>query len=487
MSILNKIIKNTFYLFLSEILTKIISVIFIGYSARILGANAYGVFVLVSTMIVISSTFTNFGIRPMIIRKISKDRSNVEELISNILTMRLCLSIITYGALILFVNLNGYSQDIKLFVYIAGIAILFNPISDTFDTVFIAYERMKISGIFLVLPTFIFTTLSIIVLAYGYGLKYVFMVNVFVRAVFAFISGYFIWKRFFRFKPRINPILARDIAKESSLFFVVMLLNILNIKIDIIMISMMNGPIPSNLAIGYFAPAHNILFALMIFSQSLNKSMIPIVSQKIDTDPEFVRNSIVNATRFIMIAICFPVILATTFFSKEIVTLLFGSGYLMSAPALTILGWSYAFFALNIPANSILGSSRELKNFLPLLLGILLLNISLNYLLIPKYSYIGAAIATCVVMFLGFIGRFYFLRKIIQVRISELRGYLRLFFILGITIGSISLIRSYVLLPILIISTIVIYIFWLYIFKVFGKEEIDLVNQWVSRKAKVLT
>src|SRR3972149_8289258 len=168
MSILNKIIKNTFYLFLSEILTKIISVIFIGYSARILGANAYGVFVLVSTMIVISSTFTNFGIRPMIIRKISKDRSNVEELISNILTMRLCLSIITYGALILFVNLNGYSQDIKLFVYIAGIAILFNPISDTFDTVFIAYERMKISGIFLVLPTFIFTTLSIIVLAYGY-------------------------------------------------------------------------------------------------------------------------------------------------------------------------------------------------------------------------------------------------------------------------------------------------------------------------------
>ncbi len=481
MSTAKRLVKNAFYIFFSKILTKVINVAFVAYSARILGVKYYGIFVLVNSLVFLSQTFTNFGIRPMVIRRISKDKSKAEELLSNILAIRLCLSMVVYFFLLLFVNLYGYSQEIRSLVYIAGIIIVFNVLYDSFGTVYIAFERMKLLGALSVLSSLTLTTLAVIVLAYGFWLKTVFLVNVLVGAAFTLLAGFFIWKRFFRFRPRFNSSLVKDIVIQSVPFFLALLLGTLNRKIDILMLSMINGPIENNLAIGYYAPAHNILFALMMFPISIKTVMLPVVSRKIYSDHDFVKKSVEKATRFVMIVVSFPIILATTFFSKELVTLFFGLNYLQTAPVITILGWSYAFYGLNIPAQSVLGSSKELKEFLPLLFGILLLNVILNYLMIPEYSYIGASIATCAVSVVGFIGRFYFLRKILEIRVSEIKGYLKLLFLLVITIGSVSLVRSSVPWPVLAFLTATVYLFLLYTFKAFEKDEITCFTGWVKK------
>jgi O-antigen/teichoic acid export membrane protein len=149
-----------------------------------------------------------------------------------------------------------------------------------------------------------------------------------------------------------------------------------------------------------------------------------------------------------------------------------------------ILGWAYAFFALNLPTHSVLGSSKELNLFLPILLGVLLLNIGLNYFLIPKYSFIGAAIATCIVLFINFIGRFYFMRKILEVGISEIKEYLKLLVVLLISVGCVFIIKSFVPWYTLLVLTIIIYLFLLYISSAVKKEEINFFVDWIATKFK---
>lgn len=482
MTTAKRVAKNTFYVLLAQIINKIFNMIFIVYSARLLGAKLYGIFVLVNTMVLISSTFTNCGIRAMIVRKISKDYSRAAELLSNILSLRLCLSAVVYLLLALFVNLSSYPTEIKTLVYIAGIVIVFNIFTNSFEIIYISFEKMKMLSVFATLSSLSFTILAIIVLASGYKLKALFSINVLVGAIFAVSSGYFIWKHFVRFNLKFDLHLITNILMQSLPFFAAIILNILNTKIDIMMLSTIKGPIDSNFAVGYYAPAHNILLGLMIFPRSLNTALLPVISQKIYSDHEFVRESVEKATRFVMIGISFPIILATTFFSKEVVTVIFGPDYIQSASALMILGWAYAFYALNIPTHSVLGSSKELKHFLPLLFCVFVLNIVLNYILIPKYSYIGASVATLTVLFLGFIGRFFFLRKILEVKVSEIKGYLKLLLVLGLSLGCVFLIKSFLSWPVLVISTITIYFLFLYVFRCIKKDEITFFSNWVLKR-----
>ncbi len=484
MAAVRQVIKNTFYVFTSEALNKVINIVFIVYSARLLGAKYYGIFVLVSTMVLISSTFTNFGIRAMVVRKMSKDTKNASTILGNILGIRFCLSLAVYALLVALVNFNDGFAEVRHLVHIAGLIIIVNIFRDSFETVYIAYERMDIRGLLLVGSSFLFTAGAVAVLSLGFRLKAVFIVNLVVGLIFAVLSGVIIWKKFFPFRLRMDSPVVNDIMKQSLLFFAALLLNVLNTKIDIIMLSTVKGPIEGDLAIGYYAPAHNILMALMMLPRSLNKAMLPGISRNIYTNQDFVRKSVEKATKFVMIAISFPIIIATTFFSREIVSVIFGPGYASTAPALAILGWAYAFYAMNIPTHSVLGSTKELRDFLPLLVMILVTNVVLNLVLIPGYGYIGASVATCIVLVLGFVGRFYFLRKILEINVSELKVYLRLMFVLAATLTTVYLLSLSLYGLILVPLALAAYMFYLYFFSVFDREELDLISEWAGRLAK---
>ncbi len=484
--LVKRVAKNAFYILTSQIFIKIMNLAFIAFSTRLLGIKAYGIFATVSTMIIITSSFANLGIRPMVVRMISKDKSKSEELISNLLTLRSFIAVLAYFLLVLFVNLCGYPDNVRVLVYIAGVVLFFRALIDTFRIVFIAYEKLKAWGIFLAISSFVFVSSSIIAMLLGYRIKTIFLLDILAAMGFTLLAWIYVRKYMLKFVPRFNPSVAKDIIIKSLPFFASMIMILLNQKIDIIMLSVMESSVDSYLAIGYYVPPQRMLFAFMILPQSLSMAMLPMISQKIYSEHEVVKKSIEKATRFVMISMSFPLILVTTFFPGEITTTLFGPDYINAAPVLTILGWAYAFHAVNIPTNSVLGSSKELNKALPLLFGVLLTNILLNYLLIPKYSYVGASIATCFVMAVSFIGRFYFLRKILEFKTSEIMGYLRLFVVLGVTIGPAFLVQAYVPWYILAPLIVVLYIFALYIFKALQREEIDMVVNWGRNKFKRL-
>ena len=97
-----------------------------------------------------------------------------------------------------------------------------------------------------------------------------------------------------------------------------------------------------------------------------------------------------------MVLISFGVAIPITFLSDWLITFLFGEAYLASADVLTIHIWSGAFVALGIASsNWLISEDLQKLSMLRTSLGAVV-NIILNFILIPSYGIVGAAFTTLI-------------------------------------------------------------------------------------------
>jgi O-antigen/teichoic acid export membrane protein len=178
-----------------------------------------------------------------------------------------------------------------------------------------------------------------------------------------------------------------------------------------------------------------------------------------------------------LLAFIIPVAVIFTIFSDQLTLGFYGREFLSSSLALRILIWAEVFVFMGVVNNSILVSTNQQK-LDPLFTGAsAVINVILNVILIPRYSFVGAAIASLVSYSIGpIMGYFipstaaysrsmlifslrpllasllmaycinctrnYFL---ISIFISPLIYFSGLYFLKGITYEDISIIKSIVL------------------------------------------
>ncbi|HEX3014087.1 MAG TPA: polysaccharide biosynthesis C-terminal domain-containing protein, partial [Methanobacterium sp.] len=86
-------------------------------------------------------------------------------------------------------------------------------------------------------------------------------------------------------------------------------------------------------------------------------------------------------------------------FAQPILSLLFGSDYIFGASTLSILVVGMTFYTLFMVSSSIIqGMGYPRLPMIILIVGTVL-NIILNFLMVPRYGIIGAAVATTIVAF----------------------------------------------------------------------------------------
>ena len=104
-----------------------------------------------------------------------------------------------------------------------------------------------------------------------------------------------------------------------------------------------------------------------------------------------------------------------------------------------------------------------------------LLNITLNLLLIPKFSYIGASIATVVTESLGFVLMFSYLSRYF-FKISVTQNILKTIFINILILIFIYYLKINLNWIIAAILGLILYIILLYFMKIITKEDIEILK-----------
>ncbi|MCF6158423.1 MAG: flippase [wastewater metagenome] len=477
MIIRNSVIQNTGFVFISKIMSKLFSLFFIAYAARVLGPKDFGLYAFIGTLMVFFSSFGNFGLFPMAVREISRDRSRVEVLFNNILSLRVGIMLLLYPVLILVINILGYSKDVKYLISIAGVAAIFSAFSGSFSILYIAFERFKVSSFVSILISFLSTIFNIIALYLGYGLNGIIFISCFGSLLGAVISGSWVRKKFLKYKFSFNLSIVKDLLVKTTPFAVITFLQHATNNINILLLSKLPGPFMKETAMGYYNSSSSVCQNALMIPESFRLAALPRMSSNIENQT-MVRDVIAKSTKVLFTLIIVPLTLATTFFPKEIITFIFGMEYLPSAPALTILGWAYAFHIFNIPVTLTLSASREIKRYVPWALLMFGINLILVIPLIFYYSFVGAAIAFLATKIIETLLRNYLLQRIWGIRRLEIQGSLRKILILatGIFFTLLLTCQYYKNTIGLLFLTLILYALFVYSLKEFRQKITSSVN-----------
>ena len=120
-------------------------------------------------------------------------------------------------------------------------------------------------------------------------------------------------------------------------------------------------------------------------------------------------------------------ILFLSFISSSLISLVAGQKYIISSGVVGILAWQPLFYGYYLICS--VGIWKSEKTYYSLIIATLaaVLGIFLNYILVPKYSLNGAAIATAITYFLWIVVTFKVSDKLLDLNIDK-----AIFFILVI-------------------------------------------------------
>jgi len=406
----NTVIKNIFSLISAQVITRFISIIFVAFLARYLGVEDFGRYTTILAFAAMAEIFVRIGIMKIMERDVAQDKSKASLYFSTATYVLLITSIVGWSGMILVSVLLGYSSVMIKLIALIGLTLMFQGIQGTAGSILRAFERMEILSAILVFTAAAKCAVGIILLRMGYGLITMIWLIVAFHVFSTALYIIALHKKFIRLSWAFDSHLTRSLVKEGSLIFVMNALTILGGKVDIIILSKMKGA----LAVGIFGVAKRTIEYLRIFREGTTGAIFPRMSAIQSSSPKSLGDIFGKAIGF-FILIYFPIAVFLSFFSREIIRVVFGDGYIPASTALVIMSWGLLINVLGGPAAMIvIITKKKLAQFVPFVLFLTVFQILMNFLFIPKYSYVGASIAFLITSVIGLLIRLLFVHSLLE-------------------------------------------------------------------------
>lgn len=403
---------------LAEIITKALAFIMTIYVARYLQEVGFGKYSFAFAFTLFFSVIADMGLSTLTVRELARNKENAGKYFVNASLLKFILSILAFISLFLIINQLKYPSDTTLAVYIVGIYEIINSYNQFYRSIFRAFEKMEYETLVRVIEKIVLFLLLMWVIAHGYGLIEIVYTFLIASVIIFLVSSVIIFKKFIKPKYELELNYIKNIAKDSFPFALTIIFVVIYFKIDTVMLSIMKG----DDVVGYYNASYNIIDGLSpIIAGSVAGATLPLMSKyyTLKDKKDELKNIYLQSLQLVFtFGLCISII--TTIFADKIIQLLYGDGYSNSAASLQILIWAFFIICVSTLSSSFLNAINK-QRIVVIGTGLgALSNVILNLLLIPQYSFIGAAFATVVTELLGFIIYFYYTIKFLDLKLENL-------------------------------------------------------------------
>jgi len=386
-----KVAKNIYWAVLGKSLN-LISGLFVGILvARFLGPEQYGLMNYVITYVSLFAILSNFGLDNIEIRELAKDKDKKNVIIGSSLAVRLILSLLTIGTIFVTLVIFESDKQTTLLILIYSCTLIFNSfnvVRNYFTSIVMNEYVVKTE----IARTLFSALLKLSLLFLKANLLYFILVLTFDFALLAFGYTYSHRKLVGGIKQwRFDIKVAKQLLKYSFPLLFSGSAIILYQKVDQILIRNMMD----NVSLGYFSVAVRLteftLFVPMIISQTIGPVLVKL---KQENPQKYLkrRQSFVTLLFWISLFLTVGMIL----FSKMLVLMLYGQEYEPAINVLRVLAIKITFLGLfNCGTQLIIIENLQKYAVLRNLFG-LVVSLGLNFLLIPYFGIMGAAVSTVI-------------------------------------------------------------------------------------------
>jgi O-antigen/teichoic acid export membrane protein len=381
--------KNTAFIILGHILQSLVGIITVGYLARYLGAKDFGRYSLVFAYLEFFKIIADLGINTILAREISANTSRASVLIGNGIIIKLLLSclaiLISYLVLLPLSSLG----EIKAFIVIAGLSFLFS-FSLIYRVVFQVNQKMLYPALISILDSLIKLALFSWIISQKWGLS-----QFVLGSVICFLPGMilliYLSHRIIRPEFKLDFKLWKFIFKESWPLAFSAFLVMIYFRIDQLMLFYIKG----KEAAGYYSAAVHLAEVFNIIIAALLVPIFPFLSQYFKEQKEYFSDICQAAFKYSFVLIV-PAAFGMSILSGRIIPLIYGRQFLLSSLILSILIWSEIFvFFGTVQSNILIAANKQRTNIVFTAVAAVI-NLILNFILIPRYGAIGASWATVI-------------------------------------------------------------------------------------------
>ena len=383
-----KFMRNTSWLLFEQIFKMVLTLIVTSLMARYLGTHDFGLINYGLSYIIVFTTISNLGIDSIIVNEIIKNKDRTGTLIGTTILLRLISSVISIFLIYVIVKyLNADAFTLNVIIMIQSISLLFI----IFDSIQYWFQSNLQSKYVVISKSVAFTIVSIWRLVLIFTEKSI-SFFAFATVLEAFIISLLIIVFYIRFKgPKLyfSFQTAKNLLLHARSYFIAGVLIMVYTQIDKIML----GQLVDATTVGIYSAALTIASLWMFIPNAIINSARPIIMALNNENKHvYIKKNKQLYCSIIWIGIVASIFI--TLFSKSIVLLIYGDQFVESVDILVILIWS-RIFALIGSVKAIWLTVENLGRYQVYFVGIAaLINVVLNFILIPKYGATGAAIST---------------------------------------------------------------------------------------------
>lgn len=388
-SAFKKYFFNTSWLFTEKAVRLVVNFLIGIFVVRYLGAELNGIFAYATSLIGILTAVAGLGLTNIITREFVKKENESESILGTAFVLKNASSVLLFLLIIVFyLFADTYENLILLIVSSSLVLSIFDQIE--------FYFNAKVEAKFPVIVKFAsFIVVDVLkILAIIIKLDLVYFAAIFSLEKLILSAG--LWSLYQKRKGTIfnwsfDKVRAKQLLTDSwPLMFSTIAVTIY-MRIDkVILKELMNSE-----AVGIYDAAVRLCEGWYFIPMAISSSLFPaIVNAKKKSEKLY--NNRLQKLYDLMVFISLGIAIPITIFSEEIITIAYGPDFIEAASVLTIYIWAGIPVFLGTANSQYLINENFTKISLARTVIGMILNIALNFLLIPKYGLAGSAWATLI-------------------------------------------------------------------------------------------
>lgn len=391
-----KFVTNLIFLLLLNLLVKPFWIFGIERTVQnIVGASEFGFYFSLFSFSMMLNILLDVGITNYNNRNISQNHHLLGKYVSHLITLKLLLAVFYAVVSISLALLLGYSGRQLDMLYV----LIFNQ----FLLSFILYLRSNISGLQLFKTDSMMSVLDrfLMILICGYLIwgrasGTAFQIEWFVYAqtasylLTALTCWLIVMRKTHYIRIRCNYKQLLVFLRQSYPFALLTLLMSLYYRVDSVMLERLL--VDGKEQAGIYAQAFRIMDASGVIAYLFAVLLLPMFSRMLKLKENV--EELVKTSAIILIVPAIFLSMSCHLFNYRIMDLLYNELTHLSAPVLSVLMAGFMGLATTYITGTLLTANNSLKLLNKLALGGFLINIILNFILIPDYGALGSAIAS---------------------------------------------------------------------------------------------
>ena len=394
MSLSQKIAFNTVIQIGAKIMTTIFGLLVTIFLTHYLGRDGFGDYMYVISLMIIFGALADWGTATIGVREAAQRKNNQEKILVNIIIIRLFFSLIAALMMVLTALViplkTSNSGLLRQVIVLGGLVVIFSAIKSSLFVVFQTKLQFKKQALVEISTSFILLTLSFFLVKQQAGLLS--LVGAIVLAnFFGMIFSIFLAKQTNKFTFQLDKEFIKRFLVEAFPMGLILLIFTIDNKIDAIML----GSIKGSGAVGIYAVASRIYDVLILGAAYLMIALLPIISRYANLERwrEKLRE-IYQKSFDLLLFMALAMVVGLWLLAPLAVKLITQSRFLEFSETVVVLrllalALFLAYFN-HLTGYTIVALGKQ-RTYFFIALGALVFNISANALVIPRFSFYGAA------------------------------------------------------------------------------------------------